>query len=148
MKFRFPYEKLQEHRKREEDMAQRDFLAARQMYDQAVHELEEMYLAIDQARQRAGDLHTKGGSCAEDLKQIDQFITGQVVRIQRQKDRIRELASVMEEKQAILVIAAQEFKKVEKLRERMFERFKEALKKKEAKELDDMVTMRFVRGEK
>jgi flagellar FliJ protein len=145
MKFHFPFEKLLEHRQRQEDEAQRIYLIAQNQLEAAQAELRAMYESITRTRQQAGFMRSAGGSVVGQLVQTDEFISGQEVRITRQKERIRELASVAEEKHAILVEASQEVKKVTKLREKMFERFKDRLKKLEAKELDDIVTMGFGR---
>ena len=145
MKFRFSLEQLLEVRLREKDLAQRDFLLARRAQNDAEGVLESYFQSIRDARQRAGHLRSAGGACAEHLQNTDVFIAGQEVRISHQKEKIRELASVVEQKHAILVEAAREQKKVEKLRERRLERFRKEQKRLELKEVDDLVTMRFER---
>lgn len=146
MKFRFSLEKLLEHLERQEKEAERSYLLARNHVDDANAELTELHAAVDRARRRASDLRNSGGECAASLQETDFFIAGQEVRIARQKVKIRELVSVMEEKHASLVEAAREKKKVARLREKMQERHKDLLKRKEAKDLDEIVTVRFGRS--
>lgn len=148
MKFRFPLEQLLDVRLREKDLAQRDFLFANKDLAEAEALLQSYYDTIAQARQTAGMLRVSGGLCAENLQQTDLFIAGQEVRISRQKEKIRELASIAEQKHAILIEAAKEHKKVEKLRERRMDRFRREQKRRELKEVDDLVTMRFERERK
>ncbi len=145
MKFKFPFEKLLEHRQRTEDEAQRVFLIARNNLESAQAELKAMYDSITQTRNLASGLRGQGGNCVAHLQGTDFFIAGQEVRIAHQRQKIRELVSIAEQKHAILVEASQETKKVKKLRERMLERHQVRVKRREAKEQDDMVTMRFGR---
>ena len=91
MRFHFAFEKLLEIRKRTEDLARRDHAIAVANAFEAEAELRRMYEAIDQARGRAAQIEGAGGACAESLGQIDAFIRGQGVRIDRQRSKIREL---------------------------------------------------------
>ena len=77
------------------------------------------------------------------LVQIDDFIRGQGVRIGMQKLKVREHKAIVEEAQEALLEAAKERKIYEKLRERRFEEFKDAEKKRELKLVDDMIVTRY-----
>ena len=147
MKFKFSYQQLLEHRKRLEEIAQRDHLLAQRDVALAEEALEKMYQQIDDSRQRAGILQSRGGDQAPSLVLIDDFINKHKLRMDMQRKKIRELKHIAEEKQQALVNAAKEYKILEKLREKRVIEFKDILKKRELKFVDDLVTMRFKRGE-
>ncbi len=147
MKFKFSYQQLLAHRKRLEEVAQRDYLLSQKNVDNAEIELEKMYQQIDDSRKRAGLLQIRGGDQAPSLVLIDSFINNHKLRIEMQRKKIRELKSIAEEKQQALVNAAKEYKILEKLREKRMSEFKELVKKRELKFVDDLVTMRFKTGE-
>lgn len=143
MKFRFSFEKLLAHKRTLEDIARREYAEAQARVDAAEAELKRMYGQIDDSRKRALDLGLKGGTQGPALSQIDEFIRGQGVRIERHKLKIRELKTVAEEKQEALIAAAKERKIYEKLREKRLEEFKLLQKKHELKQVDDLVVTRF-----
>lgn len=143
MKFEFAFEKLLEHKKRLEDEARRVYNEAQSKVDSATREIKEMYESIDRSRSRAGELSEAGGAQAPQLGMIDAFIAGQGLRITRQREVIRALASEAERLLETVVAAAQERKTLETLREKRLEAFKKARKKKEVKEIDELVVTRF-----
>ena len=147
MKFIFSYQQLLEYRKRLEEVAQRDYLQAKKNVQMAETALEAMYQQIDDSRQRARMLEIKGGKQAPSLALIDDFINNHKLRIETQRKTIRELKQVEETQQQALVIAAKEYKILEKLKEKQLIEFKEILKKRELKQVDELVTTRFKRGE-
>ena len=146
MSFKFALQNVMEYRKRLEEMAMRDMLLARKAYDDAKHVLEEFHDSIARSRLMAGQLHKEGGQAAENLRQIDSFVSGQIVRIQRQNLLLGELMLEVEKKQTILVQAAQDFIILEKGREKLKKRYMEKQKKLELKAIDDMVVMKFRPG--
>lgn len=143
MKFRFAFEKLLAHKRTLEDVARREFAEAQALVDEAEKELNRLFGQIDDSRDLALELGTKGGAQGPALVQIDEFIRGQGIRIESQRHRIRELKIVAEEKQELLLAAAKERKVYEKLREKRLEEFKLLQKKLEMKQVDDLVTTRF-----
>jgi flagellar FliJ protein len=145
MKFSFPFERLLEIRKRSEDLARKDHALAAQAVAQANAALKEMYEAIDQSRLRAGRIEREGGPRAAELAQIDDFIRGQGVRIERHRGKIRELMARAESLQEALVEAARERKTLEKLRERRWNEHKDSAKKRELRRLDELTTTRYKR---
>lgn len=147
MKFKFSYQQLLEHRKRLEEMAHRDYLLVQKEVDVATLELEKMFQQIEDSRKRIGFLSAKGGHQVPSLVLMDDFINKQKIRIDIQRKKIRELQFIAEEKQQALVIAAKEYKILEKLREKRVIEFKDLLKKRELKLVDELVTTRFKRGE-
>lgn len=147
MKFQFVYQKLLDHRSALEDVARRNWLEAKNKVDQAKAEIDAMYSQIDSARQSAGELEAVGGAHAPRLVQIDEFINGQKIRIERQRLVVRELLAEAERLQEILVEAAKERKILEKLRERRLDEHKLKQRKLELKRTDELVVTRFRRSE-
>ncbi len=145
MNFKFSYQHLLEYRKRLEELAQRDYIIAQKDLDQAEIELENMYQQIDDSRQRARLLEVTGGKQAPSLALIDDFINKHKIRIEIQRKKIRELQQVAELKQQALVSAAKEYKILEKLKEKRLVEFKDSVKKREMKKVDELVTTRFKR---
>ena len=147
MKFEFNYQQLLEYRKRLEELAQIEYITAQKQVDVAEVELERMYQQIDDSRQRARMLEVQGGKQAPSLAFIDDFINKHKIRIEMQRRVIRELKQVAESKQQALVAAAKEYKILEKLKERKLVEYKDIMKKRELKQVDELVTTRFKRGE-
>ena len=146
MKFEFSFEKLLDHKRTLEDLARREWAEAKAKVDAAMKELEAMYALIDDSRMRAGAIGGEGGMRAEELTQIDAFIKGQKIRIERHRAILRELLGELERRQEALVEAAKERKTLEKLKERRSEEFKLARKKRDLKRMDELVVTRFKRG--
>ena len=143
MKFEFSFEKLLEHKKTLEDIARRNWAEKQGELDKGLKKLEDMFGQIDESRQRALTLGTNGGATGPALVQIDEFINGQKIRIERHRASLRELMAEVERLHELLVEAAKERKTLEKLKERRLEEFKKLQKKREAKEIDELVTTRF-----
>jgi flagellar protein FliJ len=146
MKFDFAFEKVLEHRGQLEEIARRNWAAAKAKSDAAEAKLREMYDEIDEARSRAGRITREGGPQSMALMQVDEFIIGQKVRIEIQRAEIRTLLAETERLHELLVEAAKEKKILEKLKEKKFEQFKQKLKKLELKEIDEIVVTRFGRS--
>lgn len=143
MQFKFTLEPLLDYRKRLEDVARKNWAEAQGRVDVAMGELNAMYEQIDGSRKHAEQLEARGGTLAESLSQIDQFITGQKIRIERQRAKIRELLTEVETKHEELVAAAVERKSLEKLKEKRRLLHVQAKKKKELKDADELVVTRF-----
>ena len=145
MKFNFVFEKVLGHKRTMEDIARRDWSEAQAIADKSMRELEKMYAQVDSARVRASELETTGGRLGPELSQIDEFINGQKIRIERHREKVRELLGEAERLQAILVEAAKERKTFEKLKERRLEEYRGLKKKLELKEVDELIVTRFGR---
>jgi flagellar FliJ protein len=149
MAFRFRLEKVLVHRRRLEDEAKREFIIAQAATNKALSDLEALYVAIDVARSRGHEMQvgTSDHRMAPTLQNIDSFINGQKIRIERQRAVIRDLKSTEERMHELLVEASKEKKTLEKLREKHLEEYRAELARKEQAELDDLAIMRFGRGE-
>lgn len=143
MKFRFKFAAVEKHRKIMMDLARRDYLEAQSQVDAKLAEIKGLYQTIDDARERAAQGQMNGTLQASDLVQIDEFINGQNIRIDRARREVRELMSIAEDKHEILLEKVKEHKAMLKLRERHFEEFKQEVKKISQKQMDDQAVMRF-----
>lgn len=146
MSFKFSYQKLLEHRKTLEDVAQRDAAEAKAAVDQCKRELAHMYYQIDEARMSSMRLSRDGGSIGAAGAGIDEFIIGQNRRIDIKKQELRQLQYVEEERMQVLVDRTKDKKILEKLKERRYAQYKKDQKKKELKAIDDIVVMKGYKG--
>jgi len=147
MKFEFAFEKLLAHKRSLEDLARRGYLEAEALVVAAKKELDGFYGHVEDSRLRSARLESRGGPMASALAQIDEFIRGQKIRIERQKLRLRDLMAEAERRQEILIEAAKERKTLEKLRERRLSEFRLRRKKNEMKAVDELVVTRFKRDD-
>lgn len=143
MKFKFRLETVMRQRKAEQDIAQREYAEAQLNVRDQLARIEKMYTDIDEARMMSDQINSKGGACAEHLASIEEFIAGQKLKIEIARKRARELMAVEEEKHEVLVEKVQALKILEKLKERKKDEFKKLVKKKEIKEAEDIVIMKF-----
>ncbi len=141
-KFSFKLEKVMQHRKTLEDVAQRDFEEASFSLRALENQKLEFERSIHSARVEASRLLSMGGNPGPALSQIDVFIKGQEIRIQRQNDKIKEQETLVENLREILRQRAIEYKIMEELKDKKKREFKEEEGKKEQKEVDDLNSMR------
>ncbi|MCB0350204.1 MAG: flagellar export protein FliJ [Bdellovibrionales bacterium] len=143
MKFKFRLDTILRHRKIEQDLAQKEFSIAQQaVRDQLAH-IKKLYASIDDSRAQIEAIQAAGGACSSQINSIELFIEGQILIIARERQRARELMQIEEEKHEVLVLKMQDFKVLEKMKEKKKEEFRKIKNKKIQKNIDDMVTMRF-----
>ncbi|MEK7356032.1 MAG: flagellar export protein FliJ [Bdellovibrionota bacterium] len=147
MRFLFSLESLLDHRRRLEEVAQKEWAEAQGKVDAAVAQLGRYYDQVDEARTRSAAIETQGGAQTGALISIDEFIGGQKYRIEAQRAVIRELKTEAERLQEILIEAAKETKTLEKLKERQLADFNVKRRKAEAKANDELIVTRFKRAE-
>ncbi|NJL23745.1 MAG: flagellar export protein FliJ [Calothrix sp. SM1_5_4] len=149
MGFKFGLETVLKHRKRLEEIAQREFGEAQAAVEACLRELESMYNRMDEVRAEILDAQKVGSrEKMEEVRGMEGFIDGQKIRIERQRLEARRLLSVAEEKQEALIEAAREKKILVKLKDKRLREYKEWLGRVEAKELDDMTMIRQARRAK
>jgi len=134
-----------QHRKTQEDIAQRDFLEAEAQMLSEISKLEKMQQQIADAREMAFRQQSEGGKASPALTQVDDFIQRQDIRIERQKEKIKECESLVENLREILRQRAIDYKMIESLKNRRQQEFKTEVRKREQKELDNLSVMRFRR---
>lgn len=146
MKFKYNLDTLLRHRKIEEDLAQRDFSSALQVLNQEEQKLQDMFDAIQKTRNQRLDFVQDKDHGTESLKHAEVFIKGTEIRIERQKKVVEEKQKIVEEKREILRQAAVEYKIIDKHKENKRIEFSQEMKKKEQKNIDELVTMRHKKG--
>lgn len=144
----FRFDSILRYRKQVADQAQIVYAAAAADLDQGLKELDTLYKSVDENYLETQKLRESGGAPSERLKTHDEFFAGQQIRIDRQRQKVRELKSKAEEAHEKLVACVVEYKSLEKLKERQEERVRTEEKKKYQAELDDIVTMRHGRESK
>lgn len=153
MKFRFNFEKLLQYRKLRKDLKTRELAQAQHELDEERERLHGYYDSIKQSRQRIfslvqGEIVDEEEPVVKSVQQGEDFIDGQMVRVALQREVIREKINNVEQKQEALRQTAIEHKVLDTLRENRLEMFKKEEKKKETKAIDDLVVMRFNKGER
>lgn len=146
MAFRFGLNTVLKHRQRVEEIAQREFVEAQTAVDECLNAIEAMYQRMDEVREEISAAQRKGD--AHHLQQIlemEKFLDGQKIRVERMRLKARELLVIAEEKHEALIEAAREKKILAKLKEKRFAEYKERLSRIEYKEMDDLTNMRTAR---
>jgi flagellar FliJ protein len=148
MKFNFNLQKVLEHRKTKEDIAQKDFQDAVNELQGHQKKLLELEHQSDEARVRAFRVQSDGGNAGPGLVQINDFLRNQKILIQMQHVRVTQQEKVVEEKRELLKQAAVETKVIATFKEKKFEEFKKKIEMDEQKEMDEQSVLRFQTEEK
>lgn len=147
MAFKFGLEAVLKHRKRLEDVAQKEFVEAQRALDQCLEKIEAMYRRHDEVRIEILDAQRDGSSQKlNEVRDMEAFLGGHKIRIQAERMQARALMQVVEEKQEALIEAAKEKKILVKLKEKKFAEYKQRMAELEAKAQDDMTTTRIAWG--
>lgn len=144
MAFQFRLEKVLEYRHRLEKEAQKRYYEAQAATEVEREKLKAFYQSIDQARGRAQELLSIGGSSdlMYSLQDTEVFIKGQYIRIERQRLQLREAKQREEMEQEKLIAAMKDRKILEKLREQKKKEYEEKRGYEAAKAADDMNVIR------
>lgn len=144
MKFKFPLQKVLDHRYILQDLAQKDFEEAQSESNRQKDLLMDMITQLHEARQRAGAIQTgPDPRMAEGLKQIHEYTKLQDIRIAMQKRKVQDAEKVVEEKREILRQKAIDSKIMERLKEQKRDQFLRDMKSEEQKEADELNILRF-----
>lgn len=143
MKFKFSLQKVLEHRKLKEDLAQKEFQDFLGHLHEEIGKLQQLEKDIYDAQTHMGKLSQEGGHQGPALVQVHEFIKGQKVRIERQKARVQEAEKLVEAKREILRQAVLDYKIMDKMRENKFEEYKQERLSQEQKEMDEQSILRF-----
>jgi flagellar FliJ protein len=148
VKFKFGLEKVLNHRKILEDLAQRDYQEALAILNQKKSELEKMILRILDARVEIHQLEVQSGfDMIERVKQIQEFIKLQDIRIERQHASVQESEKLVEARQEILRQKAMDKKILERLKVKKKTDHQSNERRLAQVETDEMVSMRFKKQE-
>lgn len=143
MKFKFPLQKVLEHRKLRENLVKKDFQEAQSLLNEQVEILNKMNQDVANAYDQIGKLTKMGGAQGPALEQIHEFLKGQRRRIHSQEQKVQEFEKLVEAKREVLRQAAQEYKIMEKMRENKFEDYRQERLAQEQKENDEQSILRF-----
>lgn len=142
-KFRFPFDNVLKHRKTLEELAQRDLQEQLARLNAEVTALENMEILVHEAIEKRHQIEIQGGSAIGALTQVHEFLTGQDIRIERQKVKIAEVEKEVDRLREILRLKAIDTKIVKELKVRRKRDFIKTVRKKESAEIDDLNLMRF-----
>lgn len=145
-RFRFNLENVIKVRQVAENLAQRDFQLAQAELHQQQQNLQKMFDEKAQAFQQRHIFEDEGGSKAPHLGQVQDFLQGQEIRIQRQQAKIQDIETQVERLREILRERSIELKIIEKLKEKRRVEFVSEENRREVKEADDQSMMRFKSG--
>jgi flagellar FliJ protein len=144
VKFVFNYQKLLEHYRRLEEIAQRDYTDSLNILENEKSIYQGMWDLHDDAIRQSFELRQLPlGTPVEKLTQIQNFTEGQKIKIMRQREVVINHTTIVEQKQEILLAALKEKKTIEKLKENQLLEFKRNEAKRERKANDELVVMRF-----
>ena len=102
MKFKFKLDKVLNHRKNLEDVAQRDFQEAQANLNFEIQKLSQMQEAVRMARLEAFKFQSDGGKSSSHLNQVHDYMVGQDLRMERKKKKIKENENLVENLREIL----------------------------------------------
>jgi flagellar FliJ protein len=142
LSYTFSLEVLLNYKKRLENEARVLFNEAQTKVEEAIAVLGEYYDQVDRTREESLNLTRAGGILAPKLISNSDFISGQKIRIEAQRLKIRELKTTADELHESMIEAAKETKTLEKLKERGLEAYKKDRRKSEMKKTDELVTLR------
>jgi flagellar FliJ protein len=149
MAFRFGLETVLKHRKRLEDIAQREYAEAQAAVDRALAQLEAMYTRMDEVRAEIAAFEARGTPDSISMvRSMEEFLGGHKIRIEKARQEARELLLKAEEAQDALITAAQDRKVLVKLKEKKMNEYREKLKRIEAKVQDDQTMVRLAWGKR
>lgn len=148
MKFKFSLQKVLDHRHIKMDLVRKDYLESQAFLVEEQNKLQEMLDVKTRVLAQRSSL--VGNSCGwqEQVNQINIFLIGQDLRIANQNERLLKIEKVVESRREILKDALIEVKIMERLKEKKKADFLQDVRDKEAKELDEISSTRFVRTTK
>lgn len=148
MKFKFPLQKVLDHREIKMDLARKEYLDAQAFQLEEQKKLQEMIDVKNRSLSQRASLASQTTGWQEQVNQINFFLAGQDLRIAQQNERLLKIEKVVESRREILKDALTEVKIMERLKEKKKADFLQEVRQKEAKELDEISSTRFVRTTK
>ena len=149
MKFQFRMQTVLRQRERERDQARFDYFDAKRMLDECLAELDHFYKEVDESR---ADIHKRQTSSDQNsvsyIVYLESYISGVNLKIKNKKLQVRELMRLVEDKLEDLTKANQNVKTLEKYKEKKFAEWKTEQNKLELKKNEDLMIMKYGRGEK
>lgn len=144
-KFSFSLQKVLEHRQLVKTLAQGDLQVELHQLFILEQELSQLQNRLSESFPEIYAQQSQGGSLAASLSSMYEFQTGQALRIEKQKEKIEIQKNKVEERRLILQQRSQEFKIIEKLKERKRAEHSAEVSIEEAKDIEDLTVMRFLK---
>lgn len=146
-KFKFGLSKVLTQRQIAADIAIKDFSEAKAVLDEEIARLNEMIATKNRSLdERAAMIH-KRTDWVNSVAQINNFVTGQDLRIKNQNLRLLELEKLVEARREILRQRVSEVKIIEKLEEKQKRAYMENAARIEQAELDEISVLRYSKKE-
>lgn len=149
MKFKFKLQKVLQHRKVLENLAQAELSEALMLLAKAEEELVSMLADVYSSENRRHQILTQpsqkalsGFSPIEQLQQIDFFLKGQEIKIQHQRMKVEDIKKTVEIRREILRNKSQDVKIIDKLKEKQKAEFISEYEKVEQAEMDERASLR------
>jgi flagellar FliJ protein len=143
MKFKFGLQKVLNHRKIQEDLAQREYLEVFNVLKSQQEALEQILNSIVETREQISRIEVESGSgLVARVNHGHNFIRLQGLRAERQREKIKETEKLVEAKHEILRQKAMDKKIIERFKEKQKKQFEAEQIKAQQKELDEIVSMR------
>lgn len=148
MKFQFRMQTVLRQREREQDQARFDYLEARRMLDECLAELDNLYKEVDESRLEIQN-HQKNSdqNSVSHILYLETYISGVNLKIKNKRLQVREVTRLVEDKLEDLTKANQSVKTLEKYKDKKFDEWKDQQKKLELKKNEDLMIMKYGRGE-
>jgi flagellar FliJ protein len=143
LKFKFNLQKVLEHRKTLENLAQKVFQEALYDLNVEIEKLNRLEIELRESYFKNQEYIDKGGVQASAWQQVHEFKLGQELKILRQKAVIQQHLQVVEQKRQELLATTKEFKIIEKLKEKKQKDFFDEMNYLEQKQIDEMTIMRY-----
>jgi flagellar FliJ protein len=142
MAYKFPLQKVMDHRKNLEGMAQREFQEIQFTMNEEIEKLNKMQSDREDAVQRRFQLQENGGNSSSGLQQVHEYLVLQDLRIERQKLHLAEVEKELERRREVLRSKAIDYKIMESLREKKKTQYLFEVSRKEQLFLDEIATVR------
>ncbi len=145
MGFKFSLEKVLTQRKIKMDLAKKDYLESQDFLFEEQKKLDGLITQKEDGFRKRSDIIQSQSNWHADVESINQFLSGQDLRIVQQNERLIKIEKVVESRREILKECLIEVKIVEKLRANKKAEYLQEVDRKERKEIDEISSIRFVR---
>ena len=148
MKFIFPYEVLIKYKKSLEGLKRKAYLESKKNVEDCHKSLDKRWEKKKEALNAMNRLKKSGGKKIGEIESLEDYIRGQDVHIKKEKSDLKDLMKFETEKHEAFKEALKEVKALELLRERKEKEFKESLRKKEIREIEELMIMGYGRKDR
>lgn len=146
-KFKFGLSKVLIQRQIAADIAVKEFSESKAVLDGEIARLNEMISVKTRSLAERAAMIQGSTDWVNSVAQINNFVTGQDLRIKNQNLRLLELEKLVEARREILRQRVSEVKIIEKLEEKQKRAYMENAAKAEQAELDEISVLRYSRNE-